>query len=338
MAAISSRQNPQNLHSRAEDSRRNNMSVPIPNMRSSTPACLVLMASFEGEQYIREQLESILSQRGVLVDIIIGDDASTDSTTTIARSLDKNGKISVIERAVRHGTAAQNFVQLIREADASQYDYVALSDQDDIWHADRLIRAIRAMSVAGAGGYSSSVTAWWPNGSEKILRQSARIRAADYLFEGAGQGCTFVLARELFEFVQHMFRSRPDLTTELIYHDWAIYALARARGFGWVFDPEPSLMYRQHATNETGARFTPAGISRRLRMIRDGRYRRQITAISRLCCEADPAQAMAKLWLGIERYPAFRRRISCALFASRHGRRRAMDRMGTALAALCGWI
>lgn len=313
------------------------MNPPSPAPGLQQPRFLILLASHNGSDHIGQQLDSILSQRGVEVEIHVGDDASSDNTVGIAESSSAARNIHVHRRTVGTGSAAQNFVRLIRESEAGGFDYVAFADQDDIWMEDKLARAAMELSRSGAGGYSSSVIAQWPDGSESIYSQSPDLREADFLFEGAGQGCTFVLTRDFFRKVQHVIRTKPVLTTALIYHDWAIYAIARSLGVLWLFDARPSMWYRQHGANDTGARFTLAGISRRLQLMRNGLYKRQVSAVTEICQELGAHSA--RDW-GIlqEIDPWFTQRLKKAAFCLRYGRRRSLDRVITALSALAGWI
>lgn len=301
------------------------------------PRCLVLLAAWNGAPHLREQLQSIVRQSRVTVDTILADDASTDSTSAIAEEFFP--RVHVHRRNVGTGSAAQNFSALIRESEASQYDYVALSDQDDIWMPCKLHNATQALSQCGAAGYSASVIARWPNGTEKILRQSPRLRDADFLFEGAGQGCTFVLSSALFQSIQKIFRNSPEITSHLIYHDWAIYAASRCLGAKWYFDAGPSLWYRQHHANDTGARWSLSGIRTRLHLLSTGKYRTQVSAISRLCRKVAPSNMAVGEWAHIEDSKrSVSKRFKKAVFCLRHGRRRTGDRVATALAALIGWV
>ena len=303
------------------------------------PRCLVLLASHNGAAYIQEQIESILSQREVAVEILVGDDASTDDTVAIIQKLNGNGKILALRRDVGSGSAAQNFARLFRETDVAGFDYVALSDQDDIWLPDKLARAIWEIARSGAGGYSCSVVARWPDGRESVLRQCARLRDADFLFEGAGQGCSFVITAQLFDSVQRIFRQRQDLAKHLIYHDWAVYAIARAQGAVWIFDAEPFVIYRQHGGNDTGTRYSLEGIRRRLRMFLDGRYAGQVFAISRICSEIAPQDALLRRWMILSSMaPSLSGRMGKIVYCARHGRRRSGDRIVTAVAAAVGWL
>ncbi|MEJ0100731.1 MAG: glycosyltransferase [Pseudomonadota bacterium] len=302
------------------------------------PRCLVLLASYNGAQYIGEQLDSILAQRGTDVSVLIGDDASTDATLHIVEQMQAADRIRVLRRNVGSGSAAQNFSQLLRDADFSGYDYVALSDQDDIWLPDKLRRAIDSLAASSAGGYSCSVLARWEDGTESVFSQSPCLREADFLFEGAGQGCTFVMTASLFETVQAVFRQRPDLTSLLIYHDWAIYALARVQHIAWVFDAEPLMVYRQHAENDTGARHSIDGVRRRLRLLANGRYARQVAAVCELCLHLVPDERRSSEWKRLQTSTAILQRIGKALFCLRYGRRRSADRLLTSIAAIVGWL
>lgn len=306
---------------------------------SRAPRCLVLLASHNGAEYIQQQLESILAQREVAVEVLIGDDASSDTTLQIIESLNRKDNLRVLRREVGSGSAAQNFARLFREVDATGFDYIALSDQDDIWLPNKLQRAISMLSASDAGGYSCSVIARWPGGKESVFRQSARLSDADFLFEGAGQGCTFVITGLLFNSVQRVFRSFADLTAQLIYHDWAVYALARALGITWYFDAEPFLVYRQHDRNDTGARHSLAGIKRRIQLFRNGGYAGQVSAICGLCLVVAPQNPLLHKWVALDsRTSNVVRRIGKAVFCFDHGRRRQFDRVLTATAALAGWL
>ncbi len=309
------------------------------NTGPRVPRCLILLACYNGAQYIREQVQSIFSQQDVAVEILVGDDASSDTTVEIIQGIATAGALRILRSKTGSGSAAQNFARLFREADASAFDFVALSDQDDIWLPNKLRRATDALVSSGSAGYSCSVIARWPDGRQSLLHQSPHLRAADYLFEGAGQGCSFVVTRALFEHVQAAFRQRADLTSRLIYHDWAIYALARSRGMKWRFDAEPFVLYRQHGRNDTGARYSLTGITRRLQLFRDGRYAAQVAAVTALCLDSAPGSPLPRRWLELDSCsPQLARKLRKAAFCALHGRRKLMDRLATAMATLAGWL
>src|SRR6185437_5624271 len=124
------------------------------------------------------------------------------------------------------GSAAGNFLALIREHPADSVDFIAFADQDDLWDRDKVIKACRSIAAAGAAGYSSATLAAWEDGRRRILRPSGAQSCCDFLFEGAGQGCTFVLAAGFYGRLRRFVMDHPELTRNLHYHDWSAYALA----------------------------------------------------------------------------------------------------------------
>ena len=307
---------------------------------SGIPRVLVLMASYNGARWIEEQLASILEQRDVAVVVRVRDDCSSDATAALVRGLAVERANLLIEvHAAPSGSAGANFKGALADSDLRDFDYVALADQDDVWDPDHLWRGCTALRTHPAvGGYSCAVLAFGA-GEPGVLGQDCRIRALDFLFEGAGQGCTFVVPTATALLVQDACRAWPSETAALHYHDWMIYLIARCAGRGWIFDPHPSLRYRQHGNNEIGARSTGGAILRRLRLIRDGWYARQVAAAWALATALAPSQRdLARFGevLSARRTPS--RRLKLMRLVMRHGRRRFADRLILGASALAGWI
>lgn len=306
---------------------------------AARPRILVLLATCNGARWVREQLESILGQNGVDVRIAIRDDCSSDGTRLeLARfASDARVRVSTADRA--SGAPARNFLTLIGDNPAGHCDLVAFADQDDCWNPDKLVRACRMLAASGAAGYSSATLAVWEDGRERVLKPSGAPTAADFLFEGAGQGCTFVLTAALYEKVRSFLATHPALTSSLHYHDWLLYALARSWGQQWCFDAQPSMKYRQHAGNDTGARGTLDGVVKRLARIRAGWYRIQLRTIAAACAAAAPGNDTVSAWCQMFLQPdGWRRRVGIARFCLRGGRRRTRDNLTVMFAALCGWV
>jgi rhamnosyltransferase len=236
---------------------------------------------------------------------------------------------------VPSGSAAQNFFALIRENSGIGFDFIALADQDDVWNPDKLARASRVLTAERSAGYSSWTTAVWADGRESVLRQVGTPTSSDFLFEGTGQGCTFVLTAPFYERARQFLLGHSELTRPIHYHDWALYALARTWGLRWTLDPHPTVRYRQHAGNDTGARNSTGGVARRLRLIRQGWYRRQLCAIADLCFGADPTNSTVSAWRAAL---SVRSKLRTAQFCMRGGRRKRIDNTILVLAALAGWI
>jgi rhamnosyltransferase len=316
--------------------------IPIqaaPYRGPAHPRVLVLLAAHNGAHCIREQLESILAQESVEVRVVVRDDASTDNTRWELARFAHDTRVAVTSGTAASGSAARNFLTLVAENAAAGFDCVAFADQDDRWNPDKLARACRVLAAGAAEGYSSATLAVWQNGRRRVLAPSGAPTSSDFLFEGAGQGCTFVLSAALYERVRRFLAAHADLTQQLHYHDWMVYALARVWGLQWHFDAQPSMQYRQHAGNDTGARGTAGGVARRLDLIRRGWYRAQLGAIAGICSAAAPTNATVLAWQAARARPdGWRRRLRLAHLCLQGGRRRKRDNLVAVLAALCGWL
>jgi rhamnosyltransferase len=301
---------------------------------------LVLLAAYNGANWIRAQIESILGQVGVNVRLVVRDDRSQDSTIAIVREIAATDtRVELLHSDAASGSASQNFFSLIRSCDATGFDFIALSDQDDIWDPDKLYQAAALLTNSQSCAYSSAVTAIWPTGRPRLLQQNCPVTESDYLLEGAGQGCTFVLSVLLYARLRSFLTAHESLTRDIYFHDWAIYALTRTWGLKWTFNPRSTMTYRQHSSNDTGARSSLGGIAMRLRRIRQGWYIQQLLRISELCRAASENDPTITCWYTILRAPkGWRRRITLVQFLLRGGRRRASDNVILTLAALAGWI
>uniref|UniRef100_A0A3L0VYD6 Glycosyltransferase n=1 Tax=Escherichia coli TaxID=562 RepID=A0A3L0VYD6_ECOLX len=240
----------------------------------------VLFAAYNGERWIEEQLNSILCQKDVLVDIYISVDKSTDNTLDICKKYAlENRNVNVLPYGESFGGAGKNFYRLVKDCEFSSFDYIAFSDQDDIWHKDKLLNAIEKLQLYDC--YSSNVTAFWEDGREALIDKAQPQQSWDYLFEAAGPGCTYVVKRELgLVFQEWLRRHHEVIASKVSLHDWLIYAFARHNGYSWYIDPNPGMRYRQHQNNQVGTNNNLAAAKKRLRLINDKWYRHQVINIA----------------------------------------------------------
>lgn len=304
----------------------------------------MILAAYNGAGWIVPQVQSILAQQGVEVSVVIADDHSRDATFQVVREhFAQEPRVTMLERPQGSGSAGANFRNMYRETEIGQADFVALADQDDIWNPDKLARAVARLNTDRTDGYSSAVTATWDGGETKVLTQNPATTAADHLFEGAGQGCTFVMRADFFVKVQDFCRKNQAAVEKLHYHDWLVYLLSRAWQLRWTFDQQPSMTYRQHALNEIGARKGISAIRHRLALIRNGWYGGQLAAASEIYLLAggngDVAADLARRLDPKRRHAnGLINRLALAHAVARHGRRRGSDRAVLAFAALAGWF
>ena len=142
-------------------------------MSSVFPSCAVLIATYNGEKWLPEQLSSIRGQKCVDFFVIASDDQSTDGTLRILAENSLYFPLLILPPKVeRFGNANKNFLRLICDADIGKAEYIALADQDDIWRPEKLSRAINKLRTEGAVGYSSDFEAFWQDGRRRIIKKS----------------------------------------------------------------------------------------------------------------------------------------------------------------------
>ena len=240
----------------------------------------VLLASYNGVKYIKEQVDSILNQKEVDVTIFISDDLSTDKTIEYLQDIYKDFKnIVYLPSGSKFGGAGKNFFRLIKDVDFSSFDFISFVDQDDIWYEDKLIRAIKTIEDKQLDAYSSNVLAFWEDSKEMIINKSSSQARYDYLFEAAGPGCTYVLKKDLAIFLQKFICDNWEDVNKVELHDWFIYAFARENNYKWHIDEKPSMRYRQHTSNQVGANDGLKAKLKRLKKVFSSWYREEIIKI-----------------------------------------------------------
>ncbi|WP_027015175.1 glycosyltransferase [Comamonas composti] len=239
----------------------------------SKPRLAVLLAAYNGEKWLAEQMQSILSQKEVEVRVFVNLDKSNDaSESIIAEMAQKDERISFLGKGV-FGSAGKNFYSLIKnEKIPGDFDYYCLADQDDVWLLDKLSRAVECLRAGPASGYSSNVTAFWPSGKRQLIVKSQAQRKWDYLFEAAGPGCTYVLDARLYGDLSDFLRSSEIAVERFEAHDWLIYAFARSRGYTWMIDQRASMLYRQHEKNQVGANSGLKAYRKRFQAVMSGEW------------------------------------------------------------------
>ena len=135
---------------------------------SNKKKVLILLATYNGQKYIEKQLNTILAQTDVDIEILISDDNSTDNTLSLLNNYAKRDNINILFNKKKAG-ASSNFFNLIENSNLEPFDYVAFSDQDDIWYKDKLSAAIKQLENSNCDGFSSDVIAYWSKSNKKKL-------------------------------------------------------------------------------------------------------------------------------------------------------------------------
>lgn len=208
----------------------------------------VLLSSYNGENYIETQIDSILAQQGDFsLSLWVRDDGSTDGTQAILQRYADAGKLQW--QTGENLRSAKSFLQLLHSCPG--YDYYAFADQDDYWLPDKLSCGIRAIEEMTGPALSFSnaqlVDSRLQSLGRNVYKRSPRLDFKTLSCAGGILGCTIVFNRALAEKVQH--KPLPDAVPM---HDFYLSLLCLTLGGTIVFDPVSHIRYRQHGSNVVG--------------------------------------------------------------------------------------
>jgi hypothetical protein len=236
------------------------------------PEVEVLLATYNGERFLREQIDSILAQDYPALRILARDDGSSDATPAILTEYASTfpGRFHVMPAAHPTGSAKANFLELMKAAASG---FVCFADQDDVWLPDKVSRsmdAMRALERQHSAGSPLLVfsdlrvvddelktiapSMWRQAGTDP---RSAR-RLERLVGRSVVTGCTLTINRRMLELARRM-------PPEAIMHDRWIALISAAMGAAAIL-PGQTVLYRQHAANVIGAAAfddSAAGIARR---------------------------------------------------------------------------
>lgn len=213
---------------------------------------LVLLSTYNGEKYLREQIDTLLSQRAVDLTILVRDDGSKDGTINIIEEYERiTGKIILIKG--ENCGSCNSFLKLMIEACrfSETYDYYAFCDQDDVWLEDKLEVAINVLEKNNTVEIPSLYMSAYQMVDESLNKihtslKKPIISLPAALAANCATGCTMVFNRNLLE------SAITDFTSNLIMHDYWVYLVCLIRG-GYVFyDSNSHILYRQHGNNVIG--------------------------------------------------------------------------------------
>ena len=239
---------------------------------------LIVLASYNGAKYIKEQIDSILNQESVFIDIMVFDDCSTDTTIEVLKSYSANNNVKVYKREKGTGNAPRNFfdaIQSLSEELVNSYDFVAFSDQDDIWYPNKIFEACKMLKNEQSSLYFSNLNLWDESTNYKsIIKKDFSQKEYDFLFEGGSAGCTYVFTNDFCLSLKNVLKTTNYYEWKFLSHDWFVYFHARNNGFKVSIDGNAYITYRIHANNSYGQvnRMSMAAIKERLNYIKNGWY------------------------------------------------------------------
>lgn len=215
---------------------------------------LVLLSAYNGERFIREQLQSLVSQEGVDVHVLIRDDGSMDDTGRIIDSFAKeHDNVSYI-RGNNIG-CVHSFVKLAKMAyeEYQGFDYFAFCDQDDVWQSRKLFRACSLLDNC----MTKQETPYKLYGSayqmvDECLNPIPTSMVPSLLTFGESLviqptiGCTYVFNRSMLRL---FIKGDPKV---MLMHDSWMYKVCLGCGGKYIGDTESYILYRQHTHNVKG--------------------------------------------------------------------------------------
>ncbi len=250
----------------------------MPPERDAQADCVhILMAVFNGAETLPAQLDSFEAQTHENWRVLASDDGSSDDSRNILASFRKrhgSSRIDIID-GPRQG-AAENFLGMLRHvADQSRApQWIAFSDQDDVWLSDKITRALTALKgqdQAAPALYCSRT--WVTCDTLETRRLSApRHRAPDFrnaLVQNIAAGNTIVLNPAAVKLVL----DAAQRVGRVVVHDWWLYQLITGAGGTVIHDDTPGLLYRQHGANQIGVNDTWRARGHRLVQLLRGEFR-----------------------------------------------------------------
>lgn len=205
----------------------------------------VCMATYNGEKYIIPQIESILSQIGPEDELIISDDNSTDSTVKIIESFE-DSRIKVFKndrdktRLDRVQRVTTNFENALSKASG---EYIFLSDQDDVWHADKvkiMMKYLREYDYVQCACVETDCELH-PIADDNHEHHLNRNKYKSLFIDTPYMGCCTAVRRRLLE------RSLPFPKGIQSHDRWL--GFVAAFGFSLIFIPDGLVFYRRHGDN-----------------------------------------------------------------------------------------
>lgn len=218
---------------------------------ASKPLVSIVMATYNGEKYLEEQLESIKNLTYPNLELIISDDNSTDGTMRILNDFKKDYQCTIVTNNGKNGVN-YNFENGLKLAKG---EFIALCDQDDIWYSNKielLIEKIDDYDLIHSG--VDLIDADSQPHTNKVLIYEYSKDYTDYVYfenfiiAGWVLGCTSLIRREIVE-------KSPDFTDEMFFHDWWLTLLAIKQGNGVKYIKDKTIKYRQHDSNTAQATY-----------------------------------------------------------------------------------
>ena len=232
--------------------------------REALNSCVcIVLGVYNGSEYLKDQIDSILSQHGPPWRILSRDDGSQDNSPAILKEYSaQESRILFLQDNAGNVGTTRNFSFLMEKAFHSSYKYVALSDQDDVWNQNKLKVQLSLMQKAEQKYPGEAVLI---HSDLEVVDADLNLISSSFMrYKGIRHetshplkvllannfvtGCTVLMNRRLLELAL-------PFPKETVVHDWWLALCAAVFGHIEYID-KPSVKYRQHKNNEIGANST----------------------------------------------------------------------------------
>lgn len=233
----------------------------------------IVLATYNGERFLREQMDSVLAQTYENITVEVCDDGSTDGTAAIVREYEAQDERVKLHMNPHNLGYVKNFLEGVKRCTAP---YVMLCDQDDIWQKDKVEKTLLAMQKAEkkmAGKpvlvFTDAVNFDSETGEELgFFHETShldvkKVDTAHLFMENKCIGCTMMMNRAILPYLK-------ELPEEIRVHDWWLALICSH--FGTIeYVPQATLRYRQHEENQIGGSSYTGYLKKRLTHIREQR-------------------------------------------------------------------
>jgi len=244
-------------------------SMTTPN---HSPKIAILMGTWNGGRFLPEQLASFAQQTHTNWQLHVSDDGSTDETLNILSNFQSqwpNNRVSICKGPGKG--FVQNFLSLTCKSDIDA-DYFAFSDQDDVWEAYKLSRAVQWLD-----SQPKNIPALYCSRTRLIDERGNTIGYSPLFkrkpsFKNALVQCIAGANTMVFNQAARELIMKAGYATPVVSQDWWAYMLVTGCGGDVFYDPMPSIGYRQHGKNLVGSNMGWTARKRRLAASFHGRF------------------------------------------------------------------
>lgn len=311
--------------------------TPLTSLAENAGSVAVLLCTFNGDHFLREQMDSIAAQSHQNWVVYASDDGSTDGTLEILHQYQQSwGKERlVLSRGPRSGFS-NNFLAVLGQA-CGRHAYYAFCDQDDLWHPSKLERALNWLQQQPARlpslycgrtriiDFTGKAIGFSPLFSKRPSFENA-------LMQSLAGGNTMVINQASCDLLKE-----TPANTPLVCHDWWAYLLVTGCGGNVYYDPTPTLDYRQHNRNVIGANTSIKSRLNRLNRMLKGSLNEwnstNIAALNSFSSRLTQGSAVSLRRLEQARHASLITRIKL-MVSSRFYRQTIFGNLGLALAVL----